>query len=85
MERRRKKANAGKKRAKRKISRSPLAVGTYIVERSPTPAQLERHFKSAMHPLRARIYDARHKLGFSIDWNPAEGRYVGKPPQAKKA
>jgi hypothetical protein len=70
---------------RRKVDRSPLAVGTFIVGygRYGAPmADIEKQFGMDAHPLRAKIHAARHKLGFDIEFDREKGTYVGKPPRA---
>ncbi len=72
-----------------KVDRSPLAVGTFIVAGGAggvTMAKLEEAFGIKAHPMRSKIFAARHELGFTIDHrkdrDPAV--YVGKPPKVKQ-
>lgn len=67
--------------------RSPLAVATFIAA-SPTGvsmAELEAKFGIEAHPMRSKIFAARHDLGFTIDYEKREGdeekRYYATPPK----
>lgn len=63
--------------------RSPLAVGEYIVRNAPTMEQLAKHFGIDPHPMRAKVFAARHTLGFKIEHK--DGRYSGTAPKSAKA
>lgn len=77
---------AGKRTRVAGVDRSPLAVGTFIArEGGASMAELEKQFKMDAHPLRAKIHDARHKLGFAITHDAKQGRYFGKEPKHKAA
>lgn len=80
------KANAGKRTRVPGVDRSPLAVGTFIARKGgASMAELEKAFKMDAHPLRAKIHDARHKLGFKIDYDAEKNRYFGAEPKHKAA
>jgi hypothetical protein len=64
--------------------RSPLAVGTFIVqggEAGRSMAALEKQFGIKAHPMRSKIHAARHELGFTIDYDPKAKAYVGSAPK----
>lgn len=70
-------------KSEKKVDRSPLAVGTFIAAGGTdgvTMAAIEKRFKMDAHPLRAKIFAARHKLGFAIEHDPKRGVYVGTAP-----
>jgi hypothetical protein len=68
------------------VDRSPLAVGTFIArEGGASMAELEQEFKMAAHPLRAKIFAARHQLKFTITYDAGKSRYFGKAPRRKAA
>lgn len=43
-------------------------------------AELEKKFGIEAHPMRAKIFYAKHELGYAIE--NADGRYTGTPPKA---
>lgn len=66
--------------------RSPLAVGNAIVaggEKGIAMLDLVKRFGVEAHPMRSKIHDAKHKLGFTIEYDAVEKRYVGSAPKAK--
>lgn len=65
-----------------KGERSPLAVGEFIVKNSPTMDQLSKRFGIDPHPMRSKVFAARHELGFKIEHK--DGRYSGTAPKAAK-
>jgi hypothetical protein len=68
------------------VDRSPLTVGTFITrDGGCTMAELEREFKIDAHPLRSKIWTAKHKLGFTIEYDAKEKRYTGTAPRFKQA
>lgn len=74
---------AAQKRAS--VDRSPMTVGTYIAEAGAVGramADVEKKFDMDAHPLRAKIFAARHELGFKIDYDAKTKRYVGTPPKS---
>ena len=78
------KARAAKKvPAAKGVDRSPLTVGAFIVNAGGgcTMAALEKQFKMDAHPLRSKIHAAKHKLGFSIEYDAKEKRYTGQAPR----
>jgi hypothetical protein len=77
----------GKTSAPKKVDRSPLAVGTFIAAAGAegvAMSDIEKKFVMDAHPLRAKIYDARHKLGFDIKHDAKAKRYLGNAPKATK-
>lgn len=76
-----------KKSAKAGVDRSPLAVGNFIVAGGTdgvTMAQLVEKFDMEAHPMRSKIFTARHTLKFNIKHDDKNGRYIGKAPAQKK-
>lgn len=74
------------KPAPKVVDRSPLAVGTFIArDGGASMAELEQQFQMDAHPLRSKIFSARHGLKFAITYDAAKGRYFGKPPKRGKA
>ena len=68
------------------VDRSPLTVGTFITRPGGcTMAELEKEFKMDAHPLRSKIHAAKHKLGFTIEYDAKEKRYTGQAPRFKAA
>lgn len=66
-----------------KLDRSPLAVGTFIVgggDNGRTMEALEKHFGIEAHPMRSKIFAARHEHGFTIDYHARAKAYVGTAP-----
>jgi hypothetical protein len=65
------------------VDRSPLTVGTFIVNAGGgvTMAALEKQFKMDAHPLRSKIHAAKHKLGFTIEYDAKTKLYSGHAPQ----
>lgn len=64
--------------------RSPLAVGTFIVAAGPAGrpmAELEKEFGIDAHPMRSKIFAARHEHGFTIDYDAKAKAYVGQAPK----
>ena len=80
-------AAAPKKVASAKgVDRSPLTVGTFITrDGGCSMAELEKEFKMDAHPLRSKIHAAKHKLGFTIEYDAKEKRYTGQAPRFKQA
>jgi len=71
------------KAAKPGVDRRPLSVGTFITRPGGcTMAELEREFKMNAHPLRSKIFTAKHVLGFTIEYDAKEKRYTGTAPRA---
>ena len=77
-----KKAAAPKKTAaKPGVDRSPLTVGTFIATGGGVSmAVLEKQFKMDAHPLRSKIHAAKHKLGFTIEYDAKTKLYSGYTP-----
>jgi len=68
------------------VDRRPLTVGTFITrDGGCSMAELEKEFKMDAHPLRSKIHAAKHKLGFTIDYDAKEKRYTGQAPRFKAA
>ena len=68
------------------VDRSPLTVGTFITrDGGCTMAELEKEFKMDAHPLRSKIHAAKHKLGFTSEYDAKEKRYTGQAPRFKAA
>ena len=80
-------AAAPKKVASAKgVDRSPLTVGTFITRPGGcTMAELEKEFKMDAHPLRSKIWTAKHVLHFTIEYDAKEKRYTGQAPRFKAA
>jgi hypothetical protein len=74
------------KTAAAKVDRSPLTVGNFIADAplGVLMADLEREFKMDAHPMRSKIHAAKHKLGFTIEYDAQSKRYTGTAPKAKK-
>ena len=81
------KAKPAKKVASAKgVDRSPLTVGTFITrDGGCSMAELEKEFKMEAHPLRSKIWTAKHVLGFTIEYDAKEKRYTGTAPRFKAA
>lgn len=80
------------KRARRTLDpnkdRSPLAVGTFIVAAGPEGrkmVELEKEFGIAAHPMRTKIFVARHEHGFTIEYDTKAKAYVGQAPKVAAA
>lgn len=68
------------------VDRSPLAVGEFISRPGgASMAEIEQRFQMAAHPLRTKIFTARHQLKFAITYDPVKKRYFGKSPRRKAA
>lgn len=68
------------------VDHSPRAVGEFICRKGGcTMAELVAKFGVEAHPMRAKIHDAKHKLGFAIEYDHAAKRYGGQPPKEKAA
>ena len=77
----------GKTSAK-KPDRSPRTVGEFIVaggEGGRSMADLEKRFSMDAHPLRSKIHDAKHKLGYKIEYDHEAKRYTARAPRSKAA
>lgn len=77
-----------KKQKAGKVDRSPLAVGTFIVAAGAAGApmaDIEKRFVMDAHPLRAKIFAARHTLGFKIDFDREKKAYVGAYPEPQES
>jgi hypothetical protein len=71
-----------------KIDRSPLAVGNFIAgggNAGVAMADLVKEFGIEAHPMRTKIFQARHDLKFKIEFDTETKRYVGSAPKAKAA
>jgi catalase (peroxidase I) len=80
------KAKVQKKTAA-KVDRSPATIGDFIVaagEAGVEMSAIEKKFKMDAHPLRSKIFTARHKLGYHIEYVETTKRYVGRAPAAAK-
>jgi hypothetical protein len=74
------------KKAAKGVDRSPLMVGTFITRPGGcSMAELEKEFKMDAHPLRSKIWTAKHVLGFTIEYDAKEKRYTGTAPRFKQA
>lgn len=80
------------KRARRTLDpnkdRSPLAVGTFIVAAGPEGrkmVELEKEFGIDAHPMRTKIFVARHEHGFTIEYDTKAKAYVGQAPKVAAA
>jgi hypothetical protein len=74
------------KPAKPGVDRRPLTVGTFVTRPGGcTMAELEREFKMDAHPLRSKIFTAKHVLGFTIEYDAKEKRYTGTAPRIAPA
>ena len=63
------------------VDRSPLTVGTFITrDGGCSMADLEKEFKMDAHPLRSKIHAAKHKLGFTIEYDAKTKLYSGYTP-----
>ncbi len=64
------------------VNRSPLTVGNFIInaDGGRSMAELEKQFKMDAHPLRSKIFTAKHKLGFTIEYDAKTKLYTGLPP-----
>ncbi len=68
------------------VDRSPLAIGEFISRPGgASMAEIEERFQMAAHPLRTKIFTARHQLKFAITYDPVKKRYFGKAPKRKAA
>lgn len=70
------------------VDRKPSTVGSFIVAGGSggrTMAQLEKQFAMDAHPLRSKIHAAKHKLGFTIDYDHGREVYTGSAPSPAKA
>lgn len=70
------------------LDRSPRAVGEFICSYGAAGcpmADLVAQFKMEAHPMRSKIFAARHELGFQVEHDAKRKVYVGKPPKAAKA
>ena len=78
--------SAKKVSAAKGVDRSPLTVGTFITrDGGCSMAEREKEFKMDAHPLRSKIHAAKHKLGFTIEYDAKEKRYTGQAPRFKAA
>lgn len=80
------------KRARRTLDpnkdRSPLAVGTFIVAAGTEGrkmVELEKEFGIDAHPMRTKIFVARHEHGFTIEYDTKAKAYVGLAPKVAAA
>lgn len=75
------------KTAPAKIDRSPLAVGNFIAAgglAGVTMGDLAKEFGIEAHPMRSKIFSARHELKFKIRFDAKTSRYVGSSPKQKQ-
>lgn len=80
-------AGVKKPKTERKVDRRPLTIGTFISaagDKGVTMAQIEKKFDMDAHPLRAKIFTAKHTLGFTITYDHKGKRYTGAAPATPK-
>ena len=64
--------------------RSPLAVGTFMAAAGAAGRTMEaicKKFDMDAHPMRTKIFIARHDLGFQVEYDAKRKVYVAKAPK----
>jgi hypothetical protein len=64
--------------------RSPVTIAEFIVASGgATMAQLEEKFGIKAHPMRSKLFSARHDFGYAIDYDAKAKRYSASAPQKR--